>query len=202
MPQRLLEGLQRFRRESFPKYREHYQRLVSEGQSPSTLFIGCADSRVVPDLLTDTLPGDLFVVRNVGNLVPPFETDTGHFHGVSAGIEFATMALEVKDIVICGHSHCGAIRALYAPPPAGAPHMTKWLDLARPAMIPSEASADTLRRTEMRSIVLQLQNLMTFPMVRERVERGDLCLHGWYYVIEEGQVLGLDFGSGEFNALS
>lgn len=200
MPQRLLEGLQRFRRESFPKYREHYQRLVSEGQSPSTLFIGCADSRVVPDLLTDTLPGDLFVVRNVGNLVPPFETDTG-FHGVSAGIEFATLALEVKDIVVCGHSHCGAIRALYTPPRHDAPHMNKWLDLARPAMLPAEPSADTLRRTEMRSIVLQLQNLMSFPMVRDRVERGGLCLHGWYYVIEEGQVLGLDFASGEFNPL-
>jgi carbonic anhydrase len=201
MPQRLLEGLQRFRREFFPKYREHYQRLVSEGQSPSTLFIGCADSRVVPDLLTDTLPGDLFVVRNVGNLVPPFETDSG-FHGVSAGIEFAMMALQVKDIVVCGHSHCGAIRALYTPPPADAPHMTKWLELARPAMLPSEATEDTLRRTEMRSIVLQLQNLMSFPMVRDRVERGDLCLHGWYYVIEEGQVLGLDFATGEFNPLS
>jgi carbonic anhydrase len=201
MPQRLLEGLQRFRRECFPKYREHYQRLVSDGQSPSTLFIGCADSRVVPDLLTDTLPGDLFVVRNVGNLVPPFETDAG-FHGVSAGIEFAMMALQVKDIVICGHSHCGAIRALYNPPPADAPHMTKWLELARPAMIPSEATEDTLRRTEMRSIVLQLQNLMSFPMVRERVERGDVCLHGWFYVIEEGQVLGLDFATGEFNPLS
>jgi carbonic anhydrase len=201
MPQRLLDGLQRFRREFFPKYREHYQRLVSEGQSPSTLFIGCADSRVVPDLLTDTLPGDLFVVRNVGNLVPPFETDTG-FHGVSAGIEFATLALQVKDIVVCGHSHCGAIRALFQPHRTDAPHMNRWLDLARPAMIPAEPSDDTLRRTEMRSIVLQLQNLMSFPMVRERVERGELCLHGWYYVIEEGRVLGLDFTSGEFNALS
>jgi len=111
MSQQLVEGLQRFRRESFPKFREHYQRLVDEGQSPNTLFIGCADSRVVPDLLTSTLPGDLFVVRNVGNVVPPFEIGGG-YHGVSAGIEFATVVLEVKDIVICGHSHCGAIRAL------------------------------------------------------------------------------------------
>ena len=201
MSQQLVEGLQRFHREYFPRYREHYQRLVDEGQSPSTLFIGCADSRVVPDLLTSTLPGDLFVVRNVGNLVPPFEIDTG-FHGVSAGIEFALLALEVKDIVICGHSHCGAIRALYQPAREGAPHMNKWLDLARPAMIVEEPNETTLRRTEMRSIVLQLQNLMTFPMVRDRVERGQTCLHGWYYVIEEGRVLGLDHATGNFNPLS
>ena len=201
MTHQLVEGLQRFRRDCFPKYREHYQRLVSEGQSPNTLFIGCADSRVVPDLLTSTLPGDLFVVRNVGNLVPPFEIDTG-FHGVSAGIEFALLALEVKDIVICGHSHCGAIRALYQPAREGAPHMNKWLDLARPAMIVEEPNETTLRRTEMRSIVLQLQNLMTFPMVRDRVERGQTCLHGWYYVIEEGRVLGLDHSTGNFNPLS
>jgi carbonic anhydrase len=201
MSQQLLEGLQRFHREYFPRFREHYQRLVDEGQRPSTLFIGCADSRVVPDLLTSTLPGDLFVIRNVGNLVPPFETDSG-FHGVSAGIEFATLALEVKDIVICGHSHCGAIRALFAPTRSDAPHMTKWLELARPAMTHAEPAEEALRLTEMRSIVLQLQNLMSFPTVRQRVERGETCLHGWYYVIEEGRVLGLDLASGDFNPLS
>jgi carbonic anhydrase len=201
MSQQLVEGLQRFRRECFPKYREHYQRLVDKGQSPNTLFIGCADSRVVPDLLTSTLPGDLFVVRNVGNLVPPFEIGGG-FHGVSAGIEFATGVLEVKDIVICGHSHCGAIRALFNPPRDDAPHMSKWLELARPAMTTTEMTDESLRQTEMRSIALQVERLLTFPMVRERVERGDTCLHGWYYVIEEGRVLGLDIGTGEFHPLS
>jgi carbonic anhydrase len=201
MSQQLVKGLQRFQQEYFPRYREHYQRLVHDGQSPSTLFIGCADSRVVPDLLTSTLPGDLFVVRNVGALVPPFEVDTG-FHGVSAGIEFATLALDVKDIVICGHSHCGAMRALYQPPHAEARHMNRWLELARPAMMLEPPTEETLRRTEMRSIVLQLQNLMTFPMVRDRVERGLTCLHGWYYVIEEGRVLGLDHSTGNFNPLS
>lgn len=201
MSQQLLDGLQRFRREYFPKFREHYQRLVDDGQRPNTLFIGCADSRVVPDLLTSTLPGDLFVVRNVGNLVPPFEVGGG-FHGVSAGIEFATLVLEVKDIVVCGHSHCGAIRALFTPLQIDAPHTSKWLELARPAMVGTELSAEALRQTEMRSIALQVERLMTFPSVRERVERGDLCLHGWYYVIEEGRVLGLDIASGEFNPLS
>ena len=201
MPHRLVEGLRQFRREYFPKFREHYQRLVSEGQKPSTLFLGCADSRVVPDLLTNALPGDLFVVRNVGNLVPPFEPDAG-FHGTSAGIEFATLILKVKDIVVCGHSHCGAIRALFAPLPDDTPHIKQWLELARPALVDLEMTEPNLRRAEMRSVVLQLERLLTFPMVRERVERGDLCLHAWYYVIEEGQVLGLDTGSGEFQPLS
>jgi len=199
MTQQLVEGLRRFRRESFPLFREHYQRLVAEGQQPSTLFLGCADSRVVPDLLTSALPGDLFVIRNVGN--PPFEPDAG-FHGTSAGIEFATLVLGVKDIVVCGHSHCGAIKALFTPLRDDAPHITRWLELARPATVGSDMTEENLRRTEMASVVLQVERLMSFPVVRERVERGDLCLHGWYYVIEEGQVLGLDMGSGEFRPLS
>jgi carbonic anhydrase len=201
MPKQLVEGLKKFRRESFPFFREHYQRLVSEGQKPSTLFLGCADSRVVPDLLTSALPGDLFVIRNVGSLVPPFEPDAD-FHGTSAGIEFATLILGVKDIVVCGHSHCGAIRALFTPLDVDAPHVTRWLELARPAVSDPVMSDENLRRTEMRSVVLQLERLMTFPMVASRVERGELCLHGWYYVIEEGRVLGLDTDSGEFRPLS
>jgi carbonic anhydrase len=201
MPHELVEGLRRFRSDYFPRFREHYQRLVAEGQAPSTLFVGCADSRVVPDLLTSALPGDLFVIRNVGNLIPPFEADEG-FHGTSAGIEFATLVLGVKDIVVCGHSHCGAIRALFSPLRADAPHIVRWLELARPARIDAEPTEANLRRTEMRAVVLQLERLLSYPMVRERVEKGELCLHGWYYVIEEGQVLGLDPGGGDFRPLS
>ena len=201
MPRQLIEGLQRFRRDLFPRFRDHYARLVVEGQKPNTLFLGCADSRVVPDLLTDTLPGELFVIRNVGALVPPFEQDLG-YHGTSAGIEFATLVLGVKDIVVCGHSHCGAIRALYDPPRQDTPHIVKWLELARPAAVEEPVSPDMLRRTEMRSIVLQLERLLTYPMVRERTERGDLYLHGWYYVIEEGKVLALDLDTGEFTIIS
>ncbi len=201
MPQLLVEGLRRFRSDTFPHFREHYQRLVAEGQQPSTLFLGCADSRVVPDLLTSALPGDLFVIRNVGSLVPPFEPDAG-FHGTSAGIEFATLVLGVKDIVVCGHSHCGAIRALFTPPRADTPHIARWLELARPARVDEESTEANLRRTEMRAVVLQLERLLSYPMVRERVESGGLCLHGWYYVIEEGRVLGLDTVSGEFRPLS
>jgi carbonic anhydrase len=201
MPQRLIEGLRKFRQDYFPRYREHYQRLVSEGQKPSTLFIGCADSRILPDVLTSSLPGDLFVLRNIGNFIPPYEADAGH-HGVSAGIEYATLVLEVKDIIICGHSHCGAVRALFSPPRPDAPHINRWLELARPALASSELSDENLRRTEMGSIALQVERLMAFPSVRERVERGQLCLHGWYYVIEEGQILAMDTESGAFRPLT
>ena len=162
MPQQLVEGLRRFRRESFPRFREHYRRLVEEGQQPSTLFLGCADSRVVPDLLTSTLPGELFVIRNVGNLVPPFQPDSG-CHETSAGIEFATLVLKVKDIVVCGHSHCGAIKALFAPVRDDTPNLTRWLEQARPAVVDVEVTEANLRQTEMRSVVLQLERLMGFP---------------------------------------
>jgi carbonic anhydrase len=198
MPRQLIQGLQRFHRESFPHFRDHYTRLVVEGQRPNTLFIGCADSRVVPHLLTDALPGDLFVVRNLGGFVPPFESDAG-YHGTSAGIEFASLVLEVKDIVVCGHSHCGAVRAMYDPPRTDTPHIEQWLGLARAAMLDEPISAEMLARTTMRSIVMQVERLMSYPMVRARVESGELFLHGWYYVIEEGQVLALDLDSGEFS---
>jgi carbonic anhydrase len=201
MPHRLLEGLQRFRRDRFPRYREHYQRLVAEGQRPGTLFIGCCDSRVVPDLLTDSPPGELFVVRNVGNFVPPFEPDAG-FHGTSAAIEYATLVLEVTDIVVCGHSHCGAIRALYEPVPHYTPHIDRWLELGREAMLDGDVDEPLLRRTEQRSVVLQLSHLLTFPMVRERVETGRISVHGWHYLIEEGNVAILDVESGAFRVES
>ena len=194
---RLLDGLQRFRREYFPAYRDHYQRLVEEGQKPTTLFIGCSDSRVVPDLITDSMPGELFIVRNVGAFIPPFELDQG-YHGVSAGIEFAVLNLGVTDIVVCGHTHCGAIRALYDPPSAGAPHVTRWLELAHDARVDAPITEEMLRRTEQRAIIIQLDRLLTFPMVAERVEAGVVSLHGWHYVIEEGRVDVLDYEAGVF----
>lgn len=197
MPQRLIEGLKRFNKEHFPRFREHYERLVSEGQKPSTLFIGCSDSRLMPELLTNAGPGELFVVRNAGNFVPPFESDDG-FHGTSAAIEFAVVVLGITDIVVCGHSHCGAIAALYHPPNEATPHITKWLQLGHDAMLEGTVDAELLRRTEQRSIALQVERLMTFPLVRERVERGKISLHGWYYVIEEGRVYFLDVENGTF----
>ena len=199
MPDRLLEGLRRYQREHLPQLREHFAKLASEGQKPSTLFIGCSDSRLVPNLLTDTGPGEIFMVRNVGNFVPPFQAD-GDYHGVSAAIEFAVKILGVTDVVVCGHSDCGAIRALYQPPNDSTPHINKWLELGKPAMIDGEPSPENLRLSEQRSIIAQLDRLLTFPMVKERVEAGKLTLRGWYFVIESGEVLVLDIEQGKFVA--
>lgn len=197
MPDHLIEGLRRFRRDVFPRYRSRYEKLVNEGQSPSTLFIGCADSRVVPELFTGSDPGEMFHVRNMGAFVPPFESDRG-YHGTSAAIEFAALVLNVDSIVVCGHTHCGAIRALYDPPAGQTPHIEAWIDLAREARVEGEVSEAMLRRTEQRSIALQLQRLLTYPQVRERVEAGTVSLHGWHYIIEEGTVDILDVELGEF----
>ncbi len=196
MPKHLLEGLQRFRSELFPRYRDHYARLAAEGQKPTTLFIGCADSRVLPALLTDTLPGELFIHRNIGNLVPPFGSPDDH--SVAATIEFALQGLGVTDIVVCGHSHCGAIQALYDPPRPDSPHLARWLEFAREARLDEDPTDAVLRRTERRSIALQISRLMTYPTIREQVERGELVLEGWYYVIEDGEVEILDVARGEF----
>ena len=197
MAQELIEGHQRFRRETFPRYRERYERLVREGQAPSTLFIGCADSRVLPALITDTGPGELFTVRNVGAFVPPYDPG-GAFHATGAGIEYAVLALGVTDIVVCGHSHCGAVRALYDEPDAGMPHIARWLELGREARVGDEPTEETLRRAEQRSVALQVERLRSYPYVAERVEAGSLALHGWHYVIEDGQLLMLDPATGAF----
>ena len=193
----LLARIRRFEHATFPRYEQVYRRLVDDGQHPGTLFIGCSDSRIVPHLLMDCGPGELFIVRNVGAFVPPHDASHGH-HGTAAAIEFAVLSLQVRNIVVCGHSHCGAIGALYREPPEEAHHMRAWLDLARPAALPVMGCDDALRRVEQRSVVLQLEHLLTYPMVRRRVESGELFVHGWHYLIDEGRILVFDFESGRF----
>jgi len=223
MPDELLERLRRFKEDAFPQYRAQFQQLVDDGQQPLTLFIGCSDSRIVPYLLTGAGPGELFLVRNVGAFVPPYDqyldcpqdavgvgppkglTQLGAarrwvgFHGTAAAIEFAVLSLSVKRIVVCGHSHCGAIRALYGEVPPAAQNLVRWLELGREAVLPvADPGPEVLRRTEQRAIVLQLERLMDYPMVRERVEAGSLTLHGWHYVIEDGEVHVFDVRRGGF----
>ena len=148
MPDELLQRLQRFQTEAFPLQRSHFRHLVDDGQHPMTLFIGCSDSRLVPYLLTGAGPGELFLVRNVGAFVPPHDQSQG-FHGTAAAIEFAVLNLAVRRIVVCGHSHCGAIRALYGDVSPAAKHLSQWLELGREAALPvSEPGPDVLRRTE------------------------------------------------------
>jgi carbonic anhydrase len=195
---------------------------VAEGQHPKTLFIGCSDSRVVPYLLTGTGPGELFIVRNVGAFIPPYDgylTDPHDsmvapaptrpacndstrqwvgLHGTTAAIEFAVLTLHVERIIVCGHSHCGAIRAAYEGVPEEAVALQAWLQLAREALLPVQSSPEALRRTEQRAVVLQLERLMGYPMVRREVERGQLTLHGWHYVIEDGEIHVFDVQQGSF----
>jgi carbonic anhydrase len=201
MPDELLQRLRRFHDHTFPGVQDSFEQLVRDGQHPSILFIGCSDSRLVPYLLTGTGPGDLFLVRNVGAFVPPHDLSAG-FHGTAAAIEFAVLTLKVTRIVVCGHSHCGGIRALYEGVPAQAVNLQAWLELGREAVLPVQLSAEALRRTEQRAVVLQLERLMGYPMVRERVEAGAMTLHGWHYVIEDGEVHVFDVRSGGFVAAS
>ncbi|NMM15131.1 MAG: carbonic anhydrase [Rhodoferax sp.] len=197
MPDELLARLRRFHDHTFPGVQEQFQNLVKDGQHPSILFIGCSDSRLVPYLLTGTGPGELFIVRNVGAFVPPYDGSAG-YHGTSAAIEFAVLNLKVSRIVVCGHSHCGGIRALYEEIDPQAKNLAAWLELGREAALPVQVTPEALRRTEQRAVVLQLERLMGYPMVRQQVEAGKVALHGWHYVIEEGEVHVFDVKSGEF----
>jgi len=152
MPDELLDRLRRFHDDAFPQYREQFQTLVDEGQHPTTLFIGCSDSRLVPYLLTGAGPGELFLVRNVGAFIPPYDGSHGH-HGTTAAIEFAVLNLQVRRIVVCGHSHCGAIKAMYGEVSPEAPNLNRWLDLGREALLPMQPGPEVLRRTEQRAVV-------------------------------------------------
>lgn len=193
----LLQRLRRFKSDYFPHHQQRFQDLVAQGQHPKTLFIGCSDSRLVPYLLTDAAPGELFLVRNVGAFVPPYDGSHG-LHGTTAAIEFAVLSLQVERIVVCGHSHCGAIRACYEGVPDEAVVLKEWLKLADEALLPVQGGPEALRRTEQRAIVLQLERLMGYPMVRRNVEAGKLTLHGWHYVIEEGEIHVFDAQQGGF----
>ncbi len=193
----LLSRLRRFHSDYFPLHQQRFQDLVAQGQHPKTLFIGCSDSRVVPYLLTGAGPGELFIVRNVGAFIPPHDGSHG-LHGTMAAIEFAVLNLRVERIIVCGHSHCGAIRAAYEGVPQEAVALQSWLKLASEALLPVQSGPEAFRRTEQRAVVLQLERLMGYPMVRRQVEAGALSLHGWHYVIEDGEIHVFDALQGDF----
>ncbi|MBT9553825.1 MAG: carbonic anhydrase [Hydrogenophaga sp.] len=197
MPDELLLRLRDFHEDYFPLHQQRFQDLVAQGQHPKTLFIGCSDSRLVPYLLTGAAPGELFLVRNVGALVPPYDQSHG-LHGTMAAIEYAVLTLQVERIIVCGHSHCGAVRTAYDGAPEEAVALRSWLRLMDEALLPVQPSAEALCRTEQRAVVLQLERLMGYPMVRREVEAGRLTLHGWHYVIEDGEVHVFDAQQGDF----
>ncbi|WP_281951449.1 carbonic anhydrase [Nitrosophilus kaiyonis] len=191
----LIEKHKKFKELEFKKHEKLFIDLAKKGQNPKTLFIGCSDSRVIPNLITGSKPGDLFVLRNVGNFVPPFKPDFD-FHATAAAIEYAVSVLEVKDIIVCGHSYCGACESLYKDIPDSLEliHTKKWLEIGKPAKEAALAEAknedkdELLRATEKLSILVQLENLLTYPEVKKRVKEERLFLHGWYYKIESGEI--------------
>lgn len=194
-----------FERDVFPNQGALYARLVADGQSPKALMISCADSRVVPEHIMQAQPGDLFVCRNAGNIVPPFSNHTG---GVSSTVEYAVVALGVRDIIVCGHSDCGAMKALMNPElMAGMPNVQAWLSHSSAAhSVVSQGYRDlddgeAVRVAALENVVAQLAHLRTHPSVAAGIARGRITLHGWFVDIRAGVILALDGTSGRFMAV-
>jgi carbonic anhydrase len=204
-PKQLIAGFQRFRERSYED--AQFRELVQFGQTPSTLVVGCCDSRVDPALILDCAPGDLFVIRNVANLVPPAENQ-GHYHGTSAALEFGVRNLAVQHIIVLGHAQCGGIHALLEGGVAkDDTFIAAWMRIAEAAREKIErelagASSEARHRAcEQQAILVSLNNLMTFSWIRERVEQGRLALHGWYFDIERGELLGYNATTCQFETL-
>lgn len=202
---KLIQGILEFRRDMLPTHRTTFARLA-QGQRPDCLMVACSDSRVAPNVFASTQPGDLFVVRNVGNLVPRHGDAPSAESSVPAALEFAVLTLEVRDIVICGHSGCGAMRGLLEPP-TGAPHLSAWLDNGWPALVrlrgvgppnPALPEEDQLSQV---NVLEQVAHVEGYPFIRERVAAGNLRVHGWWFDIGAAEVQVYDAASRCFTAL-
>lgn len=200
---RLIEGYRVFRDTYFQHHRDMFGQLA-QGQAPKAMVISCCDARVDPGLIFNAEPGEIFTLRNVANLVPPYSPDDA-YHGTSSAIEFAVRSLGVSDIVVMGHSRCGGVRALLGAHEGD--FIGPWMRIAEPARTRAIALAgdqdiDVVRRIcEHETVKISLQNLHGFPWIRERVRAGTLTLHGWYFDIEHGHILALDEATGEFSEL-
>lgn len=203
---RLLDGVDRFRSEEFGRYEELFRRLSREGQNPHTLFITCSDSRVLAELITQSRPGDLFVVKNVGNIVPHARDQDSS--STSAAIEFAVEVLGVSDIVVCGHSQCGAMDALVNDTPAVRPlmHLQRWLELVAPVReIIQTRYAHVRDRAERaiaaaeENVLFGLENLHSHACVQHRLAEGRVRLHAWFFKIATAELFAYDPRSGQFD---
>ena len=207
--QRLIEGVHKFRSDQFGNYRKLFRKLSQEGQNPHTLFITCSDSRVLAELITQSKPGDLFVVKNVGNIVPPSSV-MGDTNSTAAAIEFAVENLRVSDIVICGHSQCGAISALLDPSRVSqsAPHLRDWLKLAAPVLETLKKDYAHLAEADARedaaseeNVLFGLDNLHSYACVQNRLGDGTLRLHGWFFKIATAELFAYDPETRQFSPL-
>ena len=202
-----IAGFRRFQQQLYRDNERLAAKLV-KGQNPKTLVISCSDSRVDPALLTDCAPGDLFSVRNIANLVPPYESDNA-YHGVSAALEYAVRHLEVKDIIVLGHSGCGGIDGLLSAADGEmvGEFVGRWVDIAAAAReralarVGAEQGSKLSCVCEQEAILVSLGNLQTFPWLKERVDANLLQLHGWYFKIETGQLLGYCTDRDRFEVL-
>lgn len=206
----LLEGYKRFRTQAYPQQRRRYDKLVAEGQHPKLMIIGCSDSRVDPAQIFDVDPGEIFVVRNVAALVPPFETSPG-LHGVSAALEFAVQFLQVRQIVVMGHGMCGGCKAaltrdLHGSRPGEGGFIADWIRLLDGAREPIAArlgtdNRDAERAMELAAVGVSLRNLRTFPCIQEKEASGELKLRGAFFAISEGVLHILNEASETFEAV-
>lgn len=205
-PEHLLEGYKAFATQRLPTEQNRYRELSVKGQSPETMVIGCCDSRVSPEVIFDAGPGELFVVRNIANLVPTYQPDE-NAHGVSAALEFAVTVLKVKHIVVLGHAQCGGIRAFIdkIEPLTPGDFIGKWMQMfIKPGEVVEQREHETMaqfvERIEKAAVFRSLENLMTFPFVRKAVEGGQMQLHGAYFGVAEGTLFVLDKASKEFKS--
>jgi len=205
---KLLEGFKRFRHNIYDENPGLFDRLTKQGQTPKTIVVGCCDSRVDPAIVTDCDPGDLFIIRNVANLVPPFETG-GNYHGTSAALEFGVCNLEVENIIVLGHAQCGGIRALMKQAPGREQHegfVPGWMKVASNARnrvlsrMHGEPPEKQQRACEQEAILVSLDNLLTFPWILERVAQKKLTLHGWYFDMAHGELLRFNPNNNIFEA--
>lgn len=191
-PSHLTQGYQNFMARRFKSESQRYRELGEEGQQPDVMIIGCCDSRVSPEVIFGAGPGEMFIVRNVANLVPPYEPDSDSYHGTSAAIEFGVNGLNVKNIVVLGHASCGGVRSIYdnASPLGKGDFIGKWMSQLAPAaerMREAPGSREqNLRNLEFAAVEHSLENLKTFPYIAERLARGEIALHGCYFGVATG----------------
>jgi len=205
-PQRLIDGYSAFAAGRLQREQNRFRELAERGQSPQIMVIGCCDSRVSPEVIFDAGPGELFVVRNVANIVPPYAPDA-RAHGVSAALEFGIGALRIKHIVVLGHAHCGGVKAYAedAEPLSPGDFIGNWMKLMAPAAAKTPrgdlSAAEYLIRLEQANVANSLANLLTFPRLANSVENGELATHGAYFGVATGDLSVLDRASGEFRPI-
>jgi carbonic anhydrase len=205
LPEKLLAGYRNFMSGRFQTETDRYRALARDGQTPETLVIACCDSRSAPEIIFDAGPGELFVLRNVANLVPPYEPD-GHYHSTSAALEFAVQALKVKNIVVMGHGRCGGIKAALAPdaqPLSPGDFIGRWMNLLAPAteaVVGNTMMTATERQTSLERISIRysIANLRTFPCVKILEGKGRLTLHGAWFDISTGELWVMNRDTGDF----